>query len=120
MIRVAKPGAWVAIIVQHTAHPFGSVWRHMGWKGYTNQPPVRRCTPQSMAQELESAGLVQVSVDGIYPWKALFFWPRWLGASKWTGEAVYLLGRFLERFVPLPRSLRCKMALQIIAVGQKP
>jgi SAM-dependent methyltransferase len=119
MVRVTKPGGWVAIIIQHTGHPFNSFWKSLGWEGYTNQPPVRICTPNGLAQELIDAGLTHVSVDGIYPWKALIFWPRWFTVSRWTSELVYLFWRFLERCVPLPRFLRGRLALQIIAVGQK-
>jgi SAM-dependent methyltransferase len=120
MIRVAKPGGWIVMIVQHTGHPFGPLWKQLGWKGYTNQPSVRLCTPKTISQELQEAGLSQVNVDGIYPWKAFFFWPPWFKRFRWTYEFVYLLGRFLDKFIPLPKFLRRSLALQIIAVGQKP
>lgn len=36
-----------------------------------------------------------------------------------SNHAVYLAGRALNRFVPLPISLRSKLSVQILAVGQK-
>lgn len=120
MVRVARSGGWVAVIVQHTGHPFHGLWRWLGWPGYINQPLVRRCTPDSLAHELKEAGLVDVRVDGIYPWHAFFFWPPWLRRVRWLKDMTYLIGRFLDKFVPLPRFLRRKLALQIVAVGKKP
>ena len=31
MARVARPGGWVVVIVQHTGHPFRNLWRWLGW-----------------------------------------------------------------------------------------
>jgi ubiquinone/menaquinone biosynthesis C-methylase UbiE len=36
MMRVAKPGGWVAVIAQHTGHPFRRWWERWGWEGYTH------------------------------------------------------------------------------------
>lgn len=120
MVRVARHGKWVAVIVQHTQHPFHKWWRWLGWEGYTNQPPVYAQTPAALAGELKEAGLVNVRVDGIYPWKAFFFYPSWYGRWKLADNLVYLLGQVLNRFVPLPRALRSILALQFLVVGQKP
>ena len=119
MQRVTKPGGWVVVIVQHTAHPFGKFWRRIGWKGYTDQPPVMEITPEILWENLNQAGLTDISTDCIYPWKAFFFWPPWYQKWKWTSEIVYLMGRALEH-VPLPRILRAALALQIIGMGRKP
>lgn len=120
MVRVAQRGKWVAVIVQHTQHPFHKWWRWLGWEGYTNQPPVYAQTPPKLVEELKEAGLANVTVDGIYPWKAFFFYPPWYRRWKLTDDLVYLLGQALNRFVPLPRALRSTLALQFLAVGQKP
>lgn len=120
MMRVARHGKWVAVIVQHTQHPFHKWWRWLGWEGYTNQPPVYAQTPAALVEELKEVGLVNVTVDGIYPWKAFFFHPPWYRHWKLTDDLVYLVGQFLNRFVPLPRALRSTLALQFLVVGQKP
>lgn len=120
IVRVTKHGGRIAVIVQHTGHSFRKWWEFLGWPGYVDQPPVRIVTPASLARELNDAGLVNVHVDGIYPWKVFFFWPSWFKRVWWVNELIYLLGRFLEKFVPLPVFLRRMLALQIIAVGQKP
>ncbi len=119
MVRVTKPGGYVAIIVQHTGHPFRGWWQRLGWPGYTDQPPVTVYTPQILLKEMQRAGLINVQVDGIYPWKAFFFWPPWVQRARWLHDLVYYLDQILRRLVPLPRFLRRILALQIIAVGQK-
>ncbi len=119
MVRVTKHGGKVAVIVQHTGHPFRPYWEKMGWPGYIDQPAVIRYTPAKLRRELEEAGLKNVTVDGIYPWKALFFWPKGYQKWKWTNEIIYLLGQGLTRFFPLPRVLRANLATQILAVGCK-
>lgn len=120
MMRVARRGRYVAAIVQHTRHPFRKYWERWGWEGYTNQPPVEAQTPARVKLEFEEAGLVNVIVDGIYPWKAFFFYPPWYQRWRLTNNFVYLLGQALNRVVPLPRTLRSSLALQFLVVGKKP
>ncbi len=120
MVRVTKSGKWIAVIVQHTGHPFRKWWRRLGWEGYTNQPPVHAQTPSTLVREFKAAGLVNVWVDGIYPWKAFFFYPPWYRRWKLTHDLVYILGEILNRAVPLPRAFRSALALQFLTVGQKP
>lgn len=119
MARVTRRGGMVAVIVQHTGHPLRGYWERIGWEGYTRQPPVTRLTPRQLATELQAVGLEAVETDGIYPWKVLFWYPRWFERWRATREGVYLAGRALER-VPLPTRLRQSMALQIVARGRKP
>ena len=83
-----------------------------------HQPPVCRMTPAILAKDLNAAGLRHVLVDGIEPWKVLFFYPQWYKRWNFTHQMAYLSGRIL-RFVPIPRVLRAQMAVQILAVGQK-
>jgi ubiquinone/menaquinone biosynthesis C-methylase UbiE len=118
MVRMTKPGGYVAVIVQHTAHKLRPWWEKLGWEGYTRQPPVMPFTPQILGTALRDIGLKNVTVDGIEPWRVLFFYPRWHQRWRVTNELVYLTGRGL-RFVPLPRALRAQMAIQILAVGRK-
>ena len=119
IVRVTRPGGWVAVIVQHTDHPFQRLWEKMGWPGYVNQPPVTTFTPARLSEELRQAELSNISVDGIYPWKAFFFWPPWYQRWKWTHDAIYVLGRMLSLAAPLPCILRRHLAIQILAVGRK-
>ncbi len=119
MVRVAKPRGHIAIIVQHTAHPFAQWWRRLGWQGYSDQPSVIPFMPRILSKEMRQAGMKNVFVDGIYPWKAFFFWPPWYKHAKWSHDVVYYLDQILRRFVPMPRFLRCALALQIVGIGQK-
>lgn len=118
MSRVAKPHGFVAAIVQHTGHPWRGAWERMGWRGYTDQPPIVKMTPSQLATDLEDAGLQNVCVDGINPWKAFFFYPPWYNRWRLTHEMIYLTGRALSH-LPLPLRLRRALAIQIIGVGQK-
>jgi SAM-dependent methyltransferase len=118
MVRLARPGGRVAVILQHTQHPFRHLWEKMGWTGYVNQPPVTLYTPQRLAAELRAVGLTNVATDGVYPWKVLF-WPPWYRRWKFLHDAFYLLGQALNRWVPLPRIARAHLAIQILAVGRK-
>ncbi len=120
MVRVTRPGGWVAIIVQHTGHPFRKYWEWLGWHGYTNQPPVALQTPALLIEELKTQGLIDVTTDGIYPWNFFFFWPSWHLRWKWTRDMVYYLGRILDRYGYMPRALSSKLATQFLVVGRKP
>lgn len=119
MMRVTKPAGWVAVIVQHTGHPFRWWWEWLGWQGYANQPPTARQTPEMLERELREAGLTQVVSDGLYPWKAFFFYPAWYRRWKLTENIVYLMGQALQRGVPLPRKLSAALSLQFLVVGRK-
>lgn len=120
MIRVTKPHGWVAVIVQHTGHPFRPAWERLGWQGYDNQPPTARQTPARLERELQTAGLENVRVDGLFPWKAFFFYPTWHRRARVTENGAYLLGEFLQRYIRLPQFLRKRLGLQFLALGQKP
>lgn len=119
MVRVTKPGGWVAVMVQHTGHPFRGAWERLGWRGYTDQPATAMQTPARLERELRLAGLQNVQVDGLFPWKAFFFFPSWHRRWRVTENGAYLLGEFLQRYVPLPRFLRSRLGLQFLALGQK-
>lgn len=119
MTRVAKPHGYVAVIMQHTDHPFRKWWERIGWRGYFDQPPVAPITPSLVANELKAVGLQNVQVDGINPWKAFFFYPPWYERWGWTRGLVYLTGRALNHLPP-PRPIRRALAIQIIGIGRKP
>lgn len=119
MTRLAKPGGSVCAIVQHGAHPFSRIWKSLGWPGYTRQPPLIRLTPARLKQELQAANLTTVQVDGIYPWKGLFFWPPWYLRWRFTEHAAYLALQSLNRMVPMPGPLSRRLALHILGVGRK-
>jgi SAM-dependent methyltransferase len=120
MARVTRVGGWVVVIVQHTCHPWQRVWRALGWPGYVDQPPVIDYTPDRLHSEFETAGLTDVQVDGIEPWKALpVFWLPWYKRWHLAETAVYFGGQVLKKCVPLPRSLRTRFGVQILAAGKK-
>lgn len=119
MVRMARPGGKVAVIVQHTGHPFRKMWEAMKWPGYSHQPPVITWSPQSLRQELLGAGLKDIRISGFQPWKAFFFWPRWYQKSNILERAVYFAGKVFEK-IPYPDGLRACLGIQLIGVGTKP
>ncbi len=121
MARVTRVGGWVVVIVQHTGHPFRNWWRRFGWAGYINQPATIEYTPQRLESDLRAAGLTDIRLDGIGPWKALpIFWIPWYKRWHWVETGIYILGQMLKRGIPLPRCVRCWMGVQILAAGRKP
>jgi hypothetical protein len=73
-----------------------------------------------LERELREAGLTQVVSDGLYPWKAFFFYPAWYRRWKLTENLVYLLGQALQRGVALPRKTSAALSLQFVVAGRKP
>jgi SAM-dependent methyltransferase len=119
MTRTAKPGGHVVIVVARPDHPFAPWWRLTGWRGFTDQPDMIELDAPTLEADLASVGLVDVRTDGIAPWRALAFWPRWHERWGWTRRAVGTVIGLLER-VPLPRWARRRFGLQTLAVGTKP
>jgi ubiquinone/menaquinone biosynthesis C-methylase UbiE len=119
MVRVTKPGGCVSVIAQHTGHAFGRLWAMSGWPGYTDQPPVLEYSTRNLGRDLRRAGLSDITTDGLYPWKAFFFWPQWYERWAVTHQAVYLLGAVLQKFGWLPRPVRRILGVQIAAQGKK-
>lgn len=118
MVRVTRIGGAVAVILQHTAHPFKWYWQLCGWKGFLNQPKVHSVSPELLRKALFDEGLKNIVIDGIYPWKSLFF-PFRPEPNTFLHELVYFIGEFLTRYVPLPRFIRSHIALQIVGMGIK-
>jgi SAM-dependent methyltransferase len=119
MARVTKPNGRVVAIVQHTDHPFQAIWQRQGWQGYTNQPAVIAYTPRRLARDLAAAGLGDVYLDGIRPWKAFFFHAAWFERRASTAHMAYLGHRLLERRVTLPRVIRRQLGVQLVGAGTK-
>jgi SAM-dependent methyltransferase len=119
MARVTKPGGRVAAIVQHTGHPFQPIWRYQGWPGYINQPPVIAYTPQVLAGDFAAAGLSNIYLDGIRPWKAFFFQAAWYERRAWLAHLSYLTSQLLERGAALPRFMRRHLGVQLVGAGTK-
>lgn len=119
LVRIVKPGGRVVLIVQHTQHPFRNYWKKLGWRGYEKQPEVTDWSPKKLKQSLIDAGLQDVCISGLQPWKAFFFWPQWHLKSRALHQLVYLAGRFFEK-LPWSDGLRAYLGIQLIGSGTKP
>jgi SAM-dependent methyltransferase len=119
MVRTTKPGGVVVVVVARPGHLLAPIWRRFGWPGFIDQPAMADLTPRELEDELRRSGLVDVASDGIAPWRALFFWPRWYERWPVTRRAIGALTRLLEH-VPLPCSARRWLGLQLLVVGRKP
>ena len=110
MVRVARPHGTVAILVPNGMHPAMPVWEAR-LPAFQTAPPMTHYSGEKLEQELRQAGLQDIVTDGIYPWRSwLRLWPwRWL----------YPGGAALDRWLPLPRTLRQRWAINLIGMGRK-
>jgi SAM-dependent methyltransferase len=111
MARAARRGGVVAVIVPNGRHPFMDRWLQHH-PGLLSAPPMVRYGPALLAEDLSSAGLADLRVDGIYAWRTLEWWP--------AGPARRLLGGALQRVCPLPRPLRLRWGIHLIGLGRQP
>ncbi len=74
-------------------------------------PPMIRYTPQLLQAGPSAVGLTVYFVDGIYAWRAIDQWP--------TGRLRRLAGGALQRLIPLPRAIRLRWGIHLIAMGRK-
>ena len=110
MARVTKKGGYVAIIVPNGRHPLHKFWIKTGYPGY-KAPPMTLYDTKSLKNDIEKTGLKCVFTDGFYPWSSLSQWP--------TNKLLRLISGALNKFVPLPKSLREKFGVHLICIGKK-
>ena len=110
MVRVARPGGTVAVLVPNGVHPLIPRWeKKLG--AFKASPPMFHSCAQGLAQELSSAGLREIRIDGIYPWRS------WVRLPPW--DRAYVLGAALDRALPLPHGLRQRWGINLIGMGTK-
>lgn len=111
MARVIKPGGVMAVMIPNGQHPYMSYWiKHS--PAFLSAPPMVRYNPELLQTDLSITGLTSIHIDGIYAWRTIDQWPN-------TGQLYRILGGALQRFVPLPRSLRLRWGLHLIGMGRK-
>lgn len=110
MVRVARPAGVVAVIVPNGTHPLITAWEKR-MPAFRDAPPMTHYSAASLKRELVQAGLREVAVDGIYPWRA---WVRLSPANR-----LYLLAAALDRWMPAPRRLRQRWGVNLIGLGRK-
>ena len=110
MVRVTRPGGVVAVLVPNGAHPLIQVWESR-LAGFQKAPPMAYYSARRLGAELVQAGLSDVYIDGIYPWRSWTRLPPW--------DRLYLVGAAFDRWLPLPRALREKWAINLIGLGRK-
>lgn len=110
MVRVTRPGGTVAVLVPNGVHPLLRVWERR-LEGFRKSPPMTYYSAERLGLELTQAGLCDVYTDGIYPWRS------WVRVSPW--DRLYGVGAALDRWVPLPKYLREKWAINLLAIGKK-
>lgn len=110
MVRVTRPAGVVAVIVPNGTHPLTLAWERR-MQAFRDAPPMTHYSAASLKRELVQAGLREVAVDGIYPWRA------WVRLSPWN--RLYLLAAALDRWMPAPRRLGRQWGINLIALGRK-
>jgi len=110
MARVTKPGGTLAIIIPNGYHPRMTYWINNS-PAFLAAPPMVRYNPELLLADLESIGVGDLMIDGIYAWHTIDQWP--------TGRYRGLTGSALQRLIPLPRMLRLKWGIHLIGMGRK-
>ena len=109
MVRVAKPGGCVCVIVPNGGHPWHVKWSESGY--YTGSPPMVNYHPQLLEDDFQQAGLTNISIDGIAPFLSL-------GHPTGKGPLTFV-GRVLNKLVKPRLSMRRKWGINLIALGVK-
>jgi len=109
MVRVAKPGGTVAVLVPNGVHPLICRWQS---RLHHSAPPMTLYSANRLGGELQRAGLGQIYTDGIYPWRS------WMRLAPW--HRLYMAGALLDHIVPLPRDVRQRWGINLISLGKKP
>jgi SAM-dependent methyltransferase len=111
MAAMVREGGSVVIYVPNGGHPFHERWVRTGYPGYSSAPPMTLYDSAKLKMEMEEAGLKDVRVDGIMAFYSLNLWPhrRWL----------HLPLAVLNRYFPLPKSLRCRWGVLLLGIGRK-
>ena len=118
MVRVTRKGGFVGVIVQNRKHPFATFWARHKYPGFFEGPPMHPFDAQGLMAEFEAVGLSQIKIDGIYPWHCLTLWPRWYRNNRFLETIIYLMGQFLDSYIPLPKKVRRWFGIQLLATGR--
>ena len=110
MTRITSPGGTVAVLVPNGAHPLIRTWE-ASLSGHQAAPAMTYYSAEKLGQELTQAGLSEVQIDGIYPWRS------WVRLPPW--DRLYLVAAALDHWVPLSKRLREKWGMNIIGLGRK-
>jgi len=111
MVRVTRSGGVVAMLVPNGVHPLIRVWESR-LAGSQKAPPMTYYSAERLGAELVQAGLSDICTDGIYPWRSLTRVPPW--------NRLYVLSAVFDHWIPLPRLLRQKLAINLVGLGLKP
>lgn len=110
MVRAAKPKGAVVVIVPNGSHPL-TPWWEKKCEAFYAAPPMTYYSAEKLKQELELAGLSNVKVDGLYPWRTIDFY-----SQKKLNKYI---GFLLQHSLPLPLKLRQKFGIHLIGLGKK-
>ena len=110
MVRVIRPAGVVAVIVPNGAHPLLPTWEKR-MPAFRDAPPMTHYSAASLERDLFQAGLREIAVDGIYPWRSAVRLPPW--------DRLYFLAAALDRWMPAPRRIRQRWAINLIGLGRK-
>lgn len=113
MKRVARPGGVVGIMVPNGKNPFMKLWKMLGYPGYFDKlvPAWYFYGAARLEREMRAAGLCQVEVDGLDPYKSLNLWPR--------NKLFEVFAVACDKMLPHPMWLRRMWGIHLIAKGRK-
>ncbi|UCD80001.1 MAG: class I SAM-dependent methyltransferase [Desulfobacterales bacterium] len=113
MKRVTRPGGVVGVAVPNGRHPFMKIWKMFGYPGYFDElvPAWYFYGASRLKHEMEAAGLIQVEVDGLDPYKSLNLWPR--------NRLFEVFAIACDKMLPRPKWLRQRWGIHLIAKGRR-
>ena len=111
MVRVTKEGGSVIIYVPNGRHILYPWWKSKEYPPYFELPGMVCYDTTRLKQEMKMAGLVSIETDGIDAFLSLSQWP--------TNKVLSCLPRVLQKAVPLPRQIREKFGVNLVALGRK-
>lgn len=111
MVRVTKEGGLVIIYVPNGRHLLHPWWKFSKYPPCFELPRMVFYDTTRLKQEMKMAGLVSIETDGIDAFLSLSQWP--------TNKVLSYLPRILQKAVPLPRQIREKFGVNLVALGRK-
>lgn len=111
MVRVTKEEGSVIIYVPNGRHLLHPWWKFSKYPPCFELPRMVCYDTKRLKQEMKMAELVSIETDGIDAFLSLSQWP--------TNKALSYLPRILQKAVPLPRHIREKFGVNLVALGRK-
>ena len=112
MLRVTKPGGHVMIMIPNNYHPLVPYWIKHDFPWLRDSNPIREylVSPEMLEQEMITAGLKSVYIDGYEVYDSIQKWPQSKVRTFFARGLKYLLPEPPQRF-------RIRYGTYLFAIG---